>query len=804
MGILLAMAAFLLPPHQEADIRGWIEKLSDDDWSVRQEATRRLIGLGGAAMDEVKRAASSGDAETARRAKYVVDMIEKTGGVNFSAALLEERPGIYEEIAAKTNDYRSLFALFSELSRRDIAKNTPVHPVTSGDLAEMIRLLSRDDFGHIGSSNCAEILRVCAEGWPTPIAEAAPSIVLMLKRYAHYDDVGVAAIRALGLIKATSHAKDIAPMLRDGSNRNRAAAVTALAAMGAKEYLGDIILLLKDSDADVRSEAAAAVGAIIDSLPVKEGEDPAAAKTILRQIAPLLVDRREEIRKAAEEVLVKAGAGLDRSLVPLLQDNEAETRLAALYVIGRRDPKPHLKAIVSRLRDWDPRVRSKAVAILGDLKASAHAKEAAFLLADRETAVRIAAVRALGAMGSKEHAVAIAPLVNDSDRALEKAAVDVLAALKSSEAVREVLAANGARVHSSEGPPFEPVDRAVAWMADKAYLKEIAALVGDKRNGVSGWACRTLELLEAREAVKDLLPHLASDEFFVGNNVAILMTKLKMIDLLPDVIPYLKNKEYLARCRAIDILAALGDRQYAEIVAPHLKDEHSEVRYEALNAMLHWKATEHRTAIGALLRDERPLVRITAVDVVRQLGLKEYAKDLVPLLTEKEAMYRADVLRALGDLGVAELKAEIAACLKDPVGIVRAPAITALGQLDAREYAKEIAAMLIERDGSISGNAAFVLGTWKMKAYVDDIVPLLRHRDFWARAYSALVLVEMGEKGRLLPASVDDIRRLTRTVNPALIERALAALKEVGVAADEIEKLRKNAPVPLGKPDKAD
>lgn len=77
---------------QEPTVSTLIERLGSDKIDVREEAARRLLGLGKAALPELEKAAREGDAEVSRRAKELVKFLNPSGGrdafENIEAAVL--------------------------------------------------------------------------------------------------------------------------------------------------------------------------------------------------------------------------------------------------------------------------------------------------------------------------------------------------------------------------------------------------------------------------------------------------------------------------------------------------------------------------------------------------------------------------------------------------------------------------------------------------------------------------------------------------------------------------------------------
>jgi tetratricopeptide (TPR) repeat protein len=72
-GVCLAVRATAHSPPSKEQIAQWVKQLGDEEFAVREEASRRLWEAGDAAEEAVREAAQSGDAEVARRSRLLFD-----------------------------------------------------------------------------------------------------------------------------------------------------------------------------------------------------------------------------------------------------------------------------------------------------------------------------------------------------------------------------------------------------------------------------------------------------------------------------------------------------------------------------------------------------------------------------------------------------------------------------------------------------------------------------------------------------------------------------------------------------------
>ena len=122
LAALLTVAADKKPTAPKpSQIQQWIKQLGDDDYRVREEATKNLIEAGGVAVEEGRKATKSKDPETKQRAWRIIKQIEK----------------VDKEIEKKVNYLTTRGIDWASRSKHDKAIE---------DFTEAIRLNPRDAF----------------------------------------------------------------------------------------------------------------------------------------------------------------------------------------------------------------------------------------------------------------------------------------------------------------------------------------------------------------------------------------------------------------------------------------------------------------------------------------------------------------------------------------------------------------------------------------------------------------------------------------------------------------------------------
>jgi truncated hemoglobin YjbI len=132
-----------------------------------------------------------------------------------------------------------------------------------------------------------------------------------------------AAASALGQMKATNFAPDVAKLLKDSDRNVRYFAASALGQMKATNIAPQVAALLKDSDTEVQRAAASALGQM-------------KATNIAPQVAPLLKNSDTEVRVAAASALGQMKAtNFAPQVAPLLKDSDRNVRGAAAEALPK-------------------------------------------------------------------------------------------------------------------------------------------------------------------------------------------------------------------------------------------------------------------------------------------------------------------------------------------------------------------------------------------------------------------------------------------------------------------------------------
>jgi len=241
---------------------------------------------------------------------------------------------------------------------------------------------------------------------------------------------------------------------------NQILVIQTLGKRADPQALGSLFALAMNSK--TKSVRIAAIRALPDI------GDPSSAGVLER----LLADADSEISKEAQEALAALpGQKADEVVMRMLNSNQADERLTALELIGRRRIAASIPELLKAARDVDPKVRPDAIKVLGELGGPAELPALLVLLMDLKTSQDLDAARqalssvcakaddpesctkklssaltkagpaqksilfrVLGAIGGFDALQAVCTWVGDSDAQVHTAAIRALSAWKNADA----------------------------------------------------------------------------------------------------------------------------------------------------------------------------------------------------------------------------------------------------------------------------------------------------------------------------------------------------------------------------------
>ncbi|OHB74652.1 MAG: hypothetical protein A2Z34_04660 [Planctomycetes bacterium RBG_16_59_8] len=694
---LIMLAAAAAPPRDEERIRDLVEQLGDDDWNTRQRAACNLIGEGPAALPQLNEATQSPDAEVASKARIIIDIIGKTGGIRLSPALAERRPEIYQELIAADGEEKRRLLLRTIAGA---ARERPAYPEQDQDIDQMALYLLRKDEASLSAQEKLAMIAILQTGRSTD---------------------------------------SLAILTGDRDPAVRKQALTAMAAGGA----------LSNLPAERKTEVVRNLLSVLGELPENEKKsltkELASSGEELEKVLVALAQTTEtDIRRGA--VIALCEIAPERHVAEIasrLRDWDAAIRARAVETLGRLKATEHAGKIAPLLKDPSPVIRLRALGALEAIGCQPYAVEIAPLVFDKDEPLRKAAQQALSQCRSLEVVRIVLIHMSRQNNGYDLSLVNNIAAwTKERRYLKELTGLLG-----------DDNSYVRVWAANTLIeLKpteiagDLVKLVGSDKPDIGAAAARVLIALRVPEVVPELLPILQHKEWMTRWHALRTLRACGNREQAAAVVPLLEDPVTDIRSEAVLTLANWNAAEHGDAIAARLRDTSRSIRDNAIYAISKLGLKAHAGKVAEFLKDSDSSTRCQAASPLATLGAKEYAGEIVPLLSDPVFdSVRAVGADTLGTLGAVEHTDAIAALLKDKSGNTRAKAAEVLARLGARQWRDDIVPLLQNKNSWERGWAAIALVELGGKDLVtdkaiDDIAALTRFADekLFSRATNAL------------------------------------------------------------------
>ncbi|HVE41925.1 MAG TPA: HEAT repeat domain-containing protein [Planctomycetota bacterium] len=204
--------------------------------------------------------------------------------------------------------------------------------------------------------------------------------------------------------------------------------------------------------------------------------------------------------------------------------------------------------------------------------------------------------------------------------------------------------------------------------------------------------CGIVEEEELRSAIPGLLNLIRQ-----GKGFRLVQDALEILDAqeaVPDLVALLRSKEEGVRWNALWGLILLDAAATAPELRPLLKDEIEAIRRDAAFGLGRFGDKASLADLRAALQDEDVHLRRVAASALGSLQSKEAVPDLLKLLKAEDPMVRGAAASALADLRALETRPEILKLTRDQDKDVRVDAVTALADLGVTDSVDDLRALL--------------------------------------------------------------------------------------------------------------
>lgn len=504
-GDVRLLAASALGESENPGARAALEAaLVDDDANVAAAAADALGSLGDPrSVDALAAVTAGGDPWRALAAVFALGRIGAARALPALAAAVADPmlAGAAVEAIGELGDPAAMDALRAAAEMEDEELRAAVLQAAAGLLPsspppppEWLREAARADEARLaeqfaadesGDSRAAVLLGVAG----TSASAAALADAL------GEPERGPAAAGALGLLPPDVALAVLLPRLRGADAGARAELLAALPALPDRASAESVAALLGDEDAEVRATAAESLAR---ALPAAEAREV---------VAGALADPAR--RAGAALALGRFPVDACDLLLPLLEDETADTRRAAAEGIARCSRPDALSLVAAALRrERDPSTLRALAAALATTGGADAVPPLAELAEGGDPGARFAAVRALGRTGAPEAVDALLRVLGGTDDpGVEAAALAALGELGDPRGTEAVTA----RMESADRDLRRVAAIALRQIAPPGAAERLVRALGDPDWRVRLAAARTLARVDAPEALPALRDVRACD-----------------------------------------------------------------------------------------------------------------------------------------------------------------------------------------------------------------------------------------------------------------------------------------------------
>jgi HEAT repeat protein len=458
---------------------------------------------------------------------------------------------------------------------------------------------------------------------------------------------------------------------------------------------------------------------------------------------------RATARKEVVEALVRHGARSAQLLIEQLDDEDFETRQAAVITLGRigdtravgplvrvlaDDPelviaaagalakigdRGAFEALLSLISHDDASVRQAVIAAINSLGHPEMANRAAALLEDPDPRVRESAVRIAGYFGYDNCTTLLLERCQDADEHVRRAAIEHIPYLEDERVIPTLADA----LENGPPPVRASAAQAFARVDSNAAATYLTAALSDPDQWVRYFAARSIGCQGFAESVDELARLAKTDE---ANHVRIAaMESLGQINgarVVEVLAPLTESDDPDLACAAVRGLGLVDHPDGVPPLLVTLRSRNPALRIEALRALgkhagpgavnaMQWVAAADADgavvqaaieamaslataeAIAALtISTSDPKLREASIDALSKMG-----KDRIDLIGEglsnTQPAVRRGAVEALGRIKHSRASDYLSKALDDPDASVRLSAINALAHLGSRIAERKLVAI---------------------------------------------------------------------------------------------------------------
>lgn len=439
------------------------------------------------------------------------------------------------------------------------------------------------------------------------------------------------------------------------------------------------------------------------------------------------------------------------ALLQFLEDQVLETRLSAIYALGKLGSNGATPGLLKALRDESLDIRDAASDALSGLDPSISIPLSLQLLEDEDPSLREIASQVLGELNHLEAQPKILEKLEDQDldvRASAAIALGIMGCKASIPHLLELL-----------DPPYSYLTwRAAELLGELGVESAIPSLIKaliDQDSYVRTRAVESLGKYGSEAAVLGLLDALEDQEISVQIAASGSLVKLSKKVSIPVLLKVLEEGNPNNRKNAIDALEKIGDEIAIPALIKALEDEEQTVQIRAANTLGKIKSSSAVPNLIQLLKHQNPLILSVAAHALGMIGSQSATPDLIQAFSgqSQNSFAWISIVIALGRLGheVATLLLLLLADLELPP-FLRANIVEVLGEI--REKITEPQSLL-----------------YLTKAVIPRLLIALKNESSHVRRQAAVALGKLGNSDtvpELIQALADDDKYVCQSIADSL------------------------------------
>ena len=575
--------------------------------------------------------------------------------------------------------------------------------------------------------------------------------------------------------------------LADADAQVRASAANALGTIGDLTAVQPLVTALNDNDALVRRNAAAALGQIVLRL-----KDATVVNQVIEPLVSLLQDKSKMVSASAATTLVEIGEPTVKSLVDVVNGDNAMVRAIAVDILGKIRPENlreyQLSRYIKDLKDQNVSTRANAAIALGSISDERAVEPLISALKDVDSSVRQNATDALIKIGEP----AIRPLIPLLKG--QNASVQLHAAI----ALREIglKLGNSSKLNPAKdviiaafvdtASPIHSIATQILRQIGIYAVDSLTTLLNDENDATRAMAAAMLAEIQPQKAnsyqIMRYMNDLKSSDASVRSTAASALGMFGEASAVGRLIGLLGDSDDSVGKSAANALEQIGSPAIESLITA-LSDENRNIRRYTFTTLAEIapkaRAADLQLALTPAvdgLRNPDSSIRSASSKILIHIG-EPAVRPLISIFEDPDGSMHSIATRILTQIGSPAIE-PLEMALNDGNSVVRKNAVFAITQIApyrAEQYQiTRYINDLKDTDATVRIIAAYKLGRTNDTRAVEPLIAALSDKDFRVRANAADSLAYLADKRAVEPlkrVEDDDEVNMVKRVAKESLER---------------------------------